>query len=133
MVDFGTDWSCVMDLDGAGRSISGITVVSQAVARRITTPRGWVIDDQNYGMNVGDYLSQGVSAQDMPRVQAEVYTEILKDERVLNVTVTAILESTKQGGPLDRMKITIFGETAPGPFTLVLSVDAVTTTLLSST
>lgn len=121
--NFGSDLSCVTDLTPAMAETSGQHIVAEAVARRWQTPRGGLIDDPSYGYDLTDFVDDDISQQDIARLSAGAEAEALKDERVFACTV----KTTFAGGLL-----IVVGTitTALGPFTLVLSVSAVSVQIL---
>jgi hypothetical protein len=124
LVDFGTDLSCVSDLTPNMAEVSGNTVLAQAIARRLITPRGRLIDDPNYGYDLSAFLNADLGPGDVGKITANVYAECLKDERVLDAQVSVSLA-------LNVLTVTVTLSTANGPFTLVLSISSVTTSLLT--
>lgn len=132
MTDFGTDIYGATGIDPTGRNVTGTLLLSQAIARRVTTRRGWVLGAPDYGIDVGDYIGQDITDSDLPRINAEVTAEIEKDDRVFTVTVTTSLSSSGTTGAPKTMKMGIDGTSAPGPFRLVLAVSDVTTTILEA-
>lgn len=88
-VDFGFDLACVSDLDEGLRTVSGARLLAEACVRRITTPRGMVLDDPDFGVDVRDYLGAGVTSLELARMRAEVQAELGKDERIVQATVTS--------------------------------------------
>ena len=91
MTDYGSDLSCVDDLDASMVELDGVAdgplVVAQAVYRRITTPRGMVIDAPDYGVDVAALLHRGLTRAELLGVAGTVRKEILKDDRVAAVDV----------------------------------------------
>ncbi len=127
--DYGTDMFGVDDLDELGRDVTGVTVLRQALARRLITPRGWLLDDPNYGLDVRTYLSDSVDAAKLMQIQQSVRAELLKDQRVLTCTVVA----TMSGSPSARsVRLVVDGEGRQGPYDLVVEVSKVTAQLLST-
>ena len=124
--DFGYDLSCVSDLDPSGKTVSGRRLLAEAIVRRLTTPRGRLIDDANYGFDLTGYLNADVVPRDTAEVKALAEAECLKDERVVSANVTSQVNT---GGVL---VVTILIQDAAGPFPLVLSIAGVTATLLSA-
>lgn len=116
MTDFGTDLSCVTDLSEDCRPVSGQLLVCQAIARRLSTPRGRLIDDPNYGYDLTDSLNDDMGPADIAEIQAGATAECLKDERVLSATVTVTLPSTGE------LTIVINLDLGEGPFDLTLAV-----------
>lgn len=124
MTDFGTDLSCVDDLDPYMLEVSGIDVVSQAILRRLTTTRGMLIDDPDYGLNVRDYLSATMDAKELTIMQSQLEAELLKDERILSVESTASMV-------LRTATIKLLVEVGEGPFSLTLAISDVSAAILS--
>jgi phage baseplate assembly protein W len=122
--DYGRDLWCVEDLNPAMVEVTGNLNLAQACARRLITPRGTLIDDPNYGTDVRDWINDDVTQQQIATLQSAIVRELLKDERVLDVQVTVRFLTA---GTLDIVIVLTGGN---GPFQLVLSVDAVTVTLL---
>lgn len=125
MVDYGTDLSCVFDLDPGLAEVTGNVLMGQACARRLTTPRGTLIDDPNYGYDIRQFLNDDLSPSDLAKIGAQCDQELLKDERVVSSTTTITLV----GNVLTASSV-VFG--ANGPFTNVVTVSALTTTLLTA-
>lgn len=126
-IDAGSDISCVDDLADDGRSVSGTTVIAQAVARRWSTPRGRLIDDPNYGFDLTGYLNDDMSPKDLASLQAGAEAEALKDERVSKCTTSAELDAN------GLLTITGLLESSEGPFTLVVAVSSTSLDLLAVT
>jgi hypothetical protein len=123
--DYGTDLSCVFDLDPMGAMVTGRTLLSQALIRRISTPRGRLLDDPNYGFDVTDALGDDVTAADVAQIGSGMDSEFLKDERVVS-SVTVV---TFARGILNTTSTITDGT---GPFSLVLSIDKVTGQILQA-
>jgi hypothetical protein len=96
--------------------------LAQAIARRLTTPRGGLFYDSDYGTDIRRWLNAAV--QPLGRIGFEVQNEALKDERVkrANATVTIV------GGTLN---IDLKLVDADGPFTLTLSVNQLTVDIIN--
>lgn len=123
---FGSGWSCVDDLTMPAVMVTGNRIVAEAIARRLTTPRGGLIDDPNYGYDLTDFLNDDLSPTDVARIAAGVQAECVKDERVSSAVATVTLTAGV-------MVVTIALTTANGPFTLVLSITDVTVSILKVT
>lgn len=126
-VNYGLDLSCVTDLDPGMVEVTGRTCLVQALARRLITARGTLIDDPNYGFDLNQFLNDDLDAADVARIGSGIDAEFLKDERVLSSTTTAVLNV---GGAL---VVTAQIQDQQGPFKLVLSVGSVSATILSIT
>ena len=121
--DYGRDLSCVSDLDASMSEVSGRMCLAQSLARRITSPRGAVIDDPNACSDIRDFLNDDISTADLARFTAMVDAEFRKDERVISSTSTLIfVDST----------VTVSSSIVDGdgPFRLVLAISDVTTAIL---
>lgn len=127
---WGSDLSCVTDCDATFSELLPNTplIVAQAVTRRFLTPRGAVLDDADYGLDLRSYCNRGVTVSDLRTLQARCVAEALKDERVLTVTVNVAITGALGTG------LSVTGLITPAdpsltPFTFVLSVDSETTLL----
>jgi len=124
--DFGRSLSCVSDLQPDFAVVTGRRLLAEAIVRRITTPRGRLIDDPNYGIDVREWLLDSVTPSDLQRLPAVVDAEIQQDERIVGSTTTAIYNA----GVLT-LSITL--DPGESPFTLTLAVSELTVELLSVT
>lgn len=125
-VDFGTTLSCVFDIDSMGATVSGLLALSQALVRRITTPRGRLLTDPNYGYDVSGELNDDVVAQQVGQIGANIDAEFLKDQRVFASTTTVTLL------PDNSLNTSSSIQSALGPFSLILSVSNVTVTIIQA-
>ena len=125
-INFGSCWGTPggADISLPSYMATGFQCIGEAVARRWSTSRGQLITDPNYGTNVTDSVGSDFTPQQLAYLQQQLAVEAQKDERVLRCAVTVQL--TTPG------LLTVVGviTTAAGPFRLVLSVSAVTTTIL---
>jgi hypothetical protein len=124
--NFGTDLSCTSDLDPQMVLTSGLNLLSQAIYRRLTTPRGCVIDDPNYGFDLQLLLNDEHTPADVGPMTQQIQSECLKDERVLQCTAQLVLATSGV------LTITLLLTSALGPFKLVLAVSAVTVAILQA-
>ena len=122
----GVDILALDDLDPSFALVSGEPMLARAIARRLTTPRGGLFYDPDYGYDVRALLLDGLTPAKLASARASIAAEVEKDERVASAAVTFTHDTTAE-----RLTITIEIETDEGPFDLVLSVDAVTVDLLS--
>jgi len=124
-IDLGTDISCFPDLSPLGTLVTGNTGVAQALARRLTTPRGGLFYDTNYGTDLRLYLNEGMTQEAQSRIKAAVESECRKDERVSSCTADVTFNLAAQ-----TLAVSIAFSTGAGPFSLTLSVTALTVSLL---
>jgi phage baseplate assembly protein W len=131
---FGTDLWGVSDMDPAGAEVTGDLLVGQAIARRLSTPRGALIDDPNYGYDLTAWLNADVGPQDLGQIQANTQAECLKDQRIVSATVTVTPPASAiiHGVTAIYMMVTIALTTGAGPFTLTLAVSSLTVTLMQA-
>lgn len=104
-------------------TVSGRLCLAQALARRIITPRGALIDDPNYGTDITDFLDDDVPAPVLTQLAGNIDAEFLKDERVVASQSTVIFAAGK-------LVTTSSVQDGDGPFALVLSVGDVTVDIL---
>ena len=124
MADFGTDISTFPDLDPSFSVVTGPRVVVEAVARRLTTPRGSLIGDEEYGFDLRQLLHLDLSQRDEARVLAQLRAQAEADERVLGATVRLLRSSG------DTLRVVVRFSTLDGPFAFTLAVSAARTTLI---
>ena len=137
MADFGSDFSGVSDLDANWTFISGdssaakpnsITALTQALARRLTTPNGSLPYDSDYGYDVRDLVS---STRTPESAEALIEAECVKDERVDSCKCTITVAGSGAGDTAWTISINCTTSTGD-TFAFVLSVTAVTVTLLTT-
>jgi len=128
MTDFGSDFSALDDIDQSLRVVDGKTALMQALARRLTTPRGALWYAPAYGYDVGAHVNSGT---DVAVIEAAAEAQILDDERVDDADVTITISQPDPGITAgQRWDMTLRITTAEGPFEFTLAVDAVTGALL---
>lgn len=118
MTDFGLDLDCADDLSADMRTVSGVAGVAQAIYRRLTTPRGMVLDALDYGYDVRSLLHKGQTPIQKAAIPGLIRSEILKDDRIASVEVEVTTFTN------DTIGLAIRCETAEGPFELVLDISA---------
>lgn len=124
--NFGTCWGTPngQDLSMPSYMAKGNQVVAEAILRRWTTSQGQLIDDPNYGYNLTDLISDDLSARDIAYAQQQAAAQAQLDQRVLSATVAISL--SVQGV----LSVNATIQTANGPFSMVVSVSNVSTSLL---
>jgi phage baseplate assembly protein W len=109
---YGLDISAVEDLDPMAREVEGEDALAEAIARRLTTPRGSLGDDDpDYGLDVADFLHRAMTAAEIASIPGLVRGELLKDERIADVNARMLV--FEQG---TRLELELDGVTAQGPF-----------------
>lgn len=117
MINYGHDLSCVDDLTPQMQVVSGLRLVAEAIARRLQTGRGELIDDPLYGYDLTAQLNNDVDPSDIGRINAAVTNECKKDTRIKEAVTSAVL--TEAG----ELRVTISLLTGLGPFKLVVTAD----------
>lgn len=126
--DYGRDlWCDGEDIDPTGREVTGVLNVEQRLQRRLATRRGSLLSAPNDGIDLRDEVNDSLdSLIGFTQLAAKVKTECMRDEEVLTATVTGgFIAATRT------LTLRIFGETAQGPFDLVLSIDKVSVTRIT--
>lgn len=103
---YGTDLSCTDDfaIDFGEVDPRSTRAISEALYRRLTTPRGSLPDDASYGYDVRAQLNRGATPVQIQAIGAAIKGECGKDDRVNDATVTIdYTEATKTS----RVQITI--------------------------
>lgn len=129
MADYGSDVSTLtsagaLDLDPYFRTITGAECVAQAIARRLTTPLGGLLDDPEYGYDLRALVHAPSGTDTIFEAQSEIEAQCLLDERVSDATVELSVEDEVL---TCSVALTLFDDKA---FTLVLAVSAVTVEIL---
>ncbi len=126
--DYGSDVSClvdgVLDLDPYFRVITGTECVLEAVARRLTTSEGGLIDDAEYGAGLTSLVNAAVDNAALLDARSNCEAQCLLDERINDATVAFSVEDGTLTASAD--VVLVDGET----FSLVLAVSAVSVTVL---
>ncbi len=117
--DFGSDLSCVHDLDPRCIVVTGRRLLAEAIVRRWITPRAGLIGDPDYGTDITAYINDDVSPRDIATLKSVMSQEAEKDERVNSCDIS--VEVPPQGTGV--YAITALVHDSDGPFTLVIGVD----------
>lgn len=113
----GYDISCTDDLTELMLEVSELRALAEAAFRRITTPRGRVIDAPDYGRDIRSLLSKGMTPASRATSIALFVDEILKDERIERCDI-----ETREL-PDAGLALTISCVAALGPFRLTVHVS----------
>ena len=95
--NYGIDLVCVSDLDPKLAETRDDTIESlaQDLFHRVTTERGTIIDDPDFGEDVLSYASRAIEPKDYASIAGRLASECRKDDRVSRVVV----EVTQPNGP----------------------------------
>jgi hypothetical protein len=114
-----------IDLDAGMIEVTGRTLLAQSLVRRQTTPTGSVSDSPNDCVDVRGWLSNGVTTNELHALAGNLKTELLKDERVVDVSLMVSYNAASQ-----TLTIVENFTSGYGPFTLTLTVTNVTISIL---
>lgn len=124
---YGSDLYCDGDATDDFRELRGSDplLVVQAILRRVTTPRGTLLDDSGYGEDVGRMLHLGMTPADRKAASDMLSAEVLEDDRVRSCTVD--LTDIPQG-----LNVRVRGELADGkgPYSLTMVASSEATLLV---
>lgn len=123
---FGVDLDWRDDLNPTGRLVSGVELLRQAAFHRLNTPRGACLDAPDDGLDLSEYLSNGMTPAEIAAIPGEIRSELLKDERFLEAEITF----TQIEPDSFRFKIVITPSAGP-EFELVLAVADAAVKLIS--
>lgn len=87
---YGNDLSCVEDVTEALDEVDPFSPVAigEALLRRLTTPRGQLPDDPDYGFDIRGYCNRGVPTGELRELAGQIRSEVSKDDRVEDASVT---------------------------------------------
>jgi phage baseplate assembly protein W len=124
--DYGSDVLVFPGVDGNLNLVADWRVVAEALARRLSTPRGTLPFHPDYGLDVREYLNEAVTQDALYRMKAAVELECEQDERVENAEATITYSASTQ-----TLRLSIEATTTTGPLRFVLNVSQVSVELLS--
>lgn len=121
---YGNDLSCVSDLteDLAEVDPFSMQAISEAAIRRLTTPRGSLPDDRNYGIDVRSYANRATAIAELRELSGRCALELAKDDRIDTATVTSTQDPLSYSLRLS-VVITPASPTL-NPFTLTFAVTS---------
>lgn len=123
---YGIDIDCKDDISPVWRLVGGILAVAQAVYRRLTTKRGSLLEAPNYGYDLRELLSRGMTEEDISGLPGDIRMECLKEERVDECVVSVeLIEET--------LNIVVHCETGIGPFDMTMSISEASVRLVEVT
>lgn len=98
---YGRDLAGVSDIDELFIEVEGDDAMVQALARRLITPRGTLIDDDDYGMDLRSYLSRKLTEPELAALPSSVANELRKDDAVIDVTCELVVYEAGERIELD--------------------------------
>jgi phage baseplate assembly protein W len=128
--DFGRDTWC-LDSRRTGRYVSGALLVGQRFYRCLMTPRGSLRgseEEENWGEDLPSVCGLPGGRDAESKIRAKVQ-RAARTEQCLASVQTTIASAQDTSGDWTHT-VTVVGQTAAGPFELVLAVGAVTVALI---
>lgn len=120
---FGTDFSALPDLNFNLKS--GLQNLEEALLRRLSTPRGGLFYDEQYGMDIRGYLNETFTASVEYELRVLSARQCETDERVLEVNVEVLQFNTSS------IELKLNVQTNGGEVTKILSITNVTVEVLN--
>lgn len=119
---YGTDLWCELDLAPNVTELdpNGTLALAQAALHRLSTKRGDLIDDLDYGHDLQELLSKALTGSAINAEAAQIAAELEKDDRIDSASVALTQVTTKEL----ELKITLVAlDPAIGEFERTLQVD----------
>lgn len=125
----GTDISTpgAADLDPYFGLVSGGRCLCEALARRLVTPRGSLLNFPSYGYDLRQWVNDDLDAADLCAIEVAAAEECRADERVNDVQLAATFADDRLS--LAGTVTSVTGKT----FRMVLAISAVSVVLLRAT
>ena len=132
-VAWGGDLFCINDLTPDMRMLQGDdpSVVTQAIFRRLTTPKGRLLDDLGWGFDLRSVLG-GKTTAEIAVLESAILSEVVQDDRIdPSVSVTVLVQD---GGDcrVDISGVLMDPSTTPFSLTMALTDSGKLVELLNS-
>lgn len=121
--DYGTD----IVIGKTVSLVSGSKNLINAITRRLSTAKGSLFYDLEYGYDLRQFINAEVDDQDIQQIETNVENQVQLDERVRSCQTTATFDYQTQKMRLE-IQVTPFVDRT---FTLIISVDKLTVKLLT--
>ncbi len=121
---YGRDLSCVTDVTDDLREIDPNSPlgIAESSARRLGTPRGSLIEDPDYGLDLRGYANRATPQRRLTELAGQIRDELRKDDRVTDATVTVSFAPRTETLLVEAMLSP--ADPAVDTFSLVLSVSS---------
>jgi len=106
--------------------ISGYQNLATQLIRRLSTRRGTLFYDPNYGDDIRLFMNSPINNATLEQIKYTIKRQCEADPRIDNADVSATYSQSTL-----TLEVDIALTTFLGPFTLVISVDALTIELLT--
>ena len=124
--DLGTDVDARSDVPLRWGLVSGRSNLNDALARRFISLLGSMPDDPEYGLDLRDYLSAGLTPSGLAQLRNAIVTQAGADPRIQSVDS---VDFTFNEGS-NALTVVLGLSDGQGPFDLILGINAVTVEIL---
>lgn len=120
---YGRDLLCLFDLDPQLAEVNPTDprAIVQAVIRRYVTPRGGLIDDPDYGLDIRAHANRGITQRDLRALAGAMQGEAQKDDRVSKAAVSLTADALAH---TLTVKVEIVPAEQTRAFTFTFAVDS---------
>jgi hypothetical protein len=117
-----TDWAdlTVQPYGLENRTVRGFRVLLEALARRLSTPRGGLFYDPRYGFDIRAFLNSRINDETKYNLVSGVENEVLQDPRVLGGTIELRTWTT---GTAVTIELLMEIESTEGPWRGIITAD----------
>lgn len=121
---WGRDLICVSDCTDTFAELGPYDprIIMHAIARRYQTPRGTLLDDPEYGLDLRGFLHKGLAQKDLRQLQTQALGEANKDQRIER-SATQLSLSLVRGVMAVALRVTP-RDPRGNPFPFVVRIDA---------
>jgi hypothetical protein len=118
---YGTDVSLASDLSVTLELVDafGTRGLAEAILRRLDCPRGALVDNADYGIDVRSFCNRGMTKAEIDALAGQVRAEVEKDDRIDRAFVK--VTPTPTGDELTIEIIATPADARAGRFTLILA------------
>jgi hypothetical protein len=129
---YGRDLSCLGDLTADCAEVDPFSRagLSEAIVRRLTTPRGRIVDAPDYGLDLRLMLNRGTTDTTLRTLSGQIRSELTKDDRIEDVRVEVAVSSDRRTLRVVLMIAAV--DPLLGEFEMVLAVSSETVVLLAA-
>jgi len=106
--------------------VSGYKNLGLQLVNRLSTRRGTLFYDPNYGDDLRLFMNRPINQAIIDQIRYTIKSQCEQDPRVNNADVTVSYDSSTLS-----LEVDIFVTTLLGPFTLVISVNSLSVSLLT--
>jgi hypothetical protein len=119
---YGTDVAWMLDILEPMGDVdpTSTDAIAQAIIRRLDCPRGRLVDDADYGLDLVGYLNRGTTPAEVNGLAGAIRSEITKDDRIVTASVVVV---PSRGALSVRIRVTPASPTL-GAFTLTLAATS---------